>query len=461
MAATRAFAHRVADRRPWQPPARGGAAMGRWCHRQRRARAGRRSRCDAGAASLPSRRARRTRRPAAARRSAAGGAARRSVPAGAAGRRRSAVAAAGARCRAPSPPPRPGSRHSVGTFQRSHRLRTSFLLRIRGRCGAAARRPASCPCRGRGPGRRSAPGEVRIQPRRHVQHHHQVHAGVDFRVVFGARRHAPQPVDLGSSRASAPHSRSSSNMRLGRLPSGRAPALPDALGHQRIHLAGLDHGARINAIVSAPRRIAKRAAKRASRRMRTGSSAKAGETWRSKACRSRCPPCGSTSAPSASRAIALIVRSRREVVSSVTSARRGTTKPAGSLARSCARARQRVFLVRLRRQEDGKSRPHRLVATFDHLGSAWRPPPPSRGRPRGVRAARRAPRRRPGRPSCAARQRFVPVRFLEGQEVPARRARPDPRGHAGQTPARAPCRPRWPPAAAARRRARRITTGAK
>ena len=65
----------------------------------------------------------------------------------------------------------------------------------------------------------------------------------------------------------------------------------------------------------------KRAAKRASRRMRTGSSTKDGLTCRSTpASRSRLPPCGSTSCPSSPTAIALIVRSRRaRSCSSVTS----------------------------------------------------------------------------------------------------------------------------------------------
>jgi tRNA nucleotidyltransferase/poly(A) polymerase len=65
----------------------------------------------------------------------------------------------------------------------------------------------------------------------------------------------------------------------------------------------------------------KRAAKRATRRMRTGSSWKASLTWRSTPSRrSRSPPNGSMSLPSASLAMALMVRSRRaRSCSSVTS----------------------------------------------------------------------------------------------------------------------------------------------
>jgi hypothetical protein len=56
----------------------------------------------------------------------------------------------------------------------------------------------------------------------------------------------------------------------------------------------------------------KRAAKRATRRMRTGSSAKAGDTWRrTRAAISARPPCGSMMVPASSLAMALMVRSRR------------------------------------------------------------------------------------------------------------------------------------------------------
>ena len=74
---------------------------------------------------------------------------------------------------------------------------------------------------------------------------------------------------------------------------------------------------------------AKRAMKRAARSTRNGSSAKAGPTWRSSlASRSRTPPCGSTSVPSASSAMALMVKSRRcRSSSSVTAGSASTTKP--------------------------------------------------------------------------------------------------------------------------------------
>ena len=90
--------------------------------------------------------------------------------------------------------------------------------------------------------------------------------------------------------------------------------------------------ARISAIVSGATvkpSGAKRAAKRATRRMRTGSSTKAADTCRSsRASRSRRPPYGSTSVPSSARAIALIVRSRRRrSSSSVTVGAKSVTKP--------------------------------------------------------------------------------------------------------------------------------------
>ena len=65
------------------------------------------------------------------------------------------------------------------------------------------------------------------------------------------------------------------------------------------------------------------------RRIRTGSSAKASDTWRNRrACRSCRPLCGSTMLPSSAWAMALMVRSRRtRSCSSVTSGAAWNTKP--------------------------------------------------------------------------------------------------------------------------------------
>ena len=75
---------------------------------------------------------------------------------------------------------------------------------------------------------------------------------------------------------------------------------------------------------------AKRAMKRAARSTRSGSSTKASPTWRSvRDWMSRTPPNGSTRLPSASRAIALMVKSRRRRSSSrVTDGSACTVKPA-------------------------------------------------------------------------------------------------------------------------------------
>ncbi len=72
-----------------------------------------------------------------------------------------------------------------------------------------------------------------------------------------------------------------------------------------------------------------RAANFATRRMRTGSSPKASETWRSvRFSMSAIPPWGSIKLPSSSFAIALMVRSRRDRSSSIeTSGEKSKAKP--------------------------------------------------------------------------------------------------------------------------------------
>ncbi|MNS99773.1 hypothetical protein D3C72_1341850 [compost metagenome] len=146
----------------------------------------------------------------------------------------------------------------------------------------------------------------------------------------------------GSSTASAPHARSTSNMR-----EGRVSIRPRASScHTRSGTSASTSPAvtisRMSAMVSdATVKSSKRAAKRATRRMRTGSSRKASVTWRSTLSRrSRWPWKGSArvsgrasklpSAPtcSAGSAMALTVRSRRaRSCSSVTSGAACTTKP--------------------------------------------------------------------------------------------------------------------------------------
>ena len=81
-----------------------------------------------------------------------------------------------------------------------------------------------------------------LQLRAHVEHHHQVHAGVDLGVVIGALRHAPEPVDFRQQSrqraAVAQHGKHARGL-VGHQPARQL--LPDALGHQVVDLATGDH----------------------------------------------------------------------------------------------------------------------------------------------------------------------------------------------------------------------------
>ena len=137
----------------------------------------------------------------------------------------------------------------------------------------------------------------------------------------------------GSTRASAPESRSTANMRLGRASIKPRDSSCHTRSATRASASPASTICRHSAAVSgATAKCGQRAAKRARRRMRTGSSAKAAETWRNTpASRSCWPPNGSTSgecASSASWAMALTVRSRRaRSSSSVTDGSACTVKP--------------------------------------------------------------------------------------------------------------------------------------
>jgi hypothetical protein len=136
----------------------------------------------------------------------------------------------------------------------------------------------------------------------------------------------------GSTTASAPQSR-----RVRRNADGRGVrSAPASSFHTRSAVSSASSPsatiARISAIVSAATvkpNAAKRAMNRAARSTRSGSSTKAGPTWRNtRSCRSRAPWYGSTSVPSGACAIALMVKSRRtRSSSSVTSGEACTTKP--------------------------------------------------------------------------------------------------------------------------------------
>ena len=117
----------------------------------------------------------------------------------------------------------------------------------------------------------------------------------------------------GNSRASAPHPCSTSNRRDGcRSIKPRANSCQTRSG-TRASTSPASTIVQSNFSVSGSTlKSPKRAAKRASRKMRTGSSEKAGPTWRNtRSAKSRCPPNGSIKRPSTACAIALIVRSRR------------------------------------------------------------------------------------------------------------------------------------------------------
>ncbi len=87
-----------------------------------------------------------------------------------------------------------------------------------------------------------AHGQRGVQLRGHVQHHHGVHAGIDLGVVFGALGHAPQALQLGQQHgqrtAFAQQLEHARGLALHQAP---ADLLPDAFGHQGIHLTGAPH----------------------------------------------------------------------------------------------------------------------------------------------------------------------------------------------------------------------------
>ena len=76
----------------------------------------------------------------------------------------------------------------------------------------------------------------------HVQHHHQVHAGVDFGVVLGALRHAPQAVHFRQQpRQRAATTQHVEHARRFALHQPARQLLPHTLRHQRIDLAAGHH----------------------------------------------------------------------------------------------------------------------------------------------------------------------------------------------------------------------------
>ena len=87
-----------------------------------------------------------------------------------------------------------------------------------------------------------AHGQRSLQARRHVQHHHGMHAAIDLWVVFGALRHAPESVEFGQQPDQRPaFAQDVEHARGPLLHQAAADFLPNALGNQGIDLAGRHH----------------------------------------------------------------------------------------------------------------------------------------------------------------------------------------------------------------------------
>ncbi|MNZ96059.1 hypothetical protein D3C78_1152370 [compost metagenome] len=75
-----------------------------------------------------------------------------------------------------------------------------------------------------------------------LQHHHHVHAGIDFGVVLGALGHAPQPCEFGQQCLERAAVAQHFEHALGRgLHQAARDFLPDAFGDQIAGFAGIDH----------------------------------------------------------------------------------------------------------------------------------------------------------------------------------------------------------------------------
>ena len=379
---TRARAHRLADRRAGEPRAT----------RPRTAAAS--TACTAAAplqalarrVGRPPRRgarARRIRRPAApaAKRSGRRSASQRSS-------RRSAAAASSSSlrwtlpCSRATTSPARGSRRGTRRRSPARRPASRCALRApmwRGQCvGGVVPLPRSCTrqakrtgsgAAGARPCRAPASGARRCRPR----------GGASAGCGTPHRRSTS-----GSRRASAPQSRSTSNMRLGRGSiRPRASSCHDALGHQRVDLAGVDHRAHQRQRLGRDReaRPARREARQPQDAHRVFGE---GVATRGAARRPAGRPRRRTDR-SARRRRSCGHRVDRQVAArqvlfqrDVGSAWNDEAAVAGR--RLALGARERVFLVRLRMQEDREVAPDRRVARPPPSARAWRRRRPSRGR---------------------------------------------------------------------------------
>ena len=112
-------------------------------------------------------------------------------------RRSARIRRCGGCSRAPAPPRRPA--RGIPSARASGRrpcaadatLRSSWPMCLGSISAGVVPLPRSCVRQAK------RTGSGASQARAHVQHHHQVHAGVDLGVIVGALRHAPEAIDLG------------------------------------------------------------------------------------------------------------------------------------------------------------------------------------------------------------------------------------------------------------------------
>ena len=218
----------------------------------------------------------------------------------------------------------------------------------------------------RRPARRQGCG----QARRHVDHQQHVDAGVDLRVMVRALRHAPQAVQFGQqARQRAALAQHGEQARRCRLHQPARQFLPDPLGHQRIDLAGGHHPLHQRLRCGCHAEVGKA---RGKARQPQDSHRVLGKGGAHVAQHAR-----GQILPSAVRIDQRAVGSLRDGVDGQVAPRevvlqrhlgRGVEGKAVVAGRGLALgACQRVFLVRLRVQEDGKVAPHWPVAGLDHL----------------------------------------------------------------------------------------------
>ena len=251
----------------------------------------------------------------------------------------------------------------------------------------------------------------------------------------------------GSTRASAPQSRSTSNMRLGRGSIRPRDSSCQTRSATSASTSPASTIARHSAIVSGATREVRPARREA--RQPQDAHRVFGEGVRRRGaarrrCRSRRPPNGSISAPSSACGDRVDGEVAPRQVLFERDRRIGVDDEAAVARRRLALgARQRVFLVRLRMQEDREVACRPACSPRPASARAWRRRRPSRGRRAARRAGGRAPRRRRGRPSW---------RVAGRHRLDCHRRRGAPRRPAGAADLAPPGRQRRPSGGARRSR---------